>query len=133
MDLDDLFDRNDGRGARGHRDHDREYGHAADRYRERDDHPYNRDSYGDSDRWGSHGGSRRRGHDDDKLFEFSQIAHRLLANKKLLIPAGVLLLAVAALAAVFLLPLLGPLVDYVAKNGLLGVVEGLLKGAGEGK
>ena len=67
------------------------------------------------------------------MFELSQIAPRLLANKKLLIPVGVLLLAVAALAAVFVLPLLGQLVDYVAKNGLLGVVEGLLKGAGEGK
>ena len=67
------------------------------------------------------------------MFELSQIAPRPLANKKLLIPVGVLLLAVAALAAVFVLPLLGQLVDYVAKNGLLGVVEGLLKGAGEGK
>ena len=133
MDLDDLFDRNDRRGARGHRDHDREYGHYEDRRRDRDDYSYNRDSHGESERWGSHGSSRRGGRDDDEMFEFSQIAHRLLANKKVLIPVAVLLLALAALAAVFVLPLLGQLADYVAKNGLLGVVQGLLKGAGEGK
>jgi hypothetical protein len=75
----------------------------------------------------------KRGHDDDEMVIISNIMKRLLANKKLLILAGIVLLAVIVLAAIFILPLLGHVLDYVNKTGLKGVVERFWLGTGGGK
>jgi hypothetical protein len=135
MDLDDFFDRDSRRGRHGQRghDHDGDHGHDGPRHRQHDDYQYGQTPDDRSDRWlAQH--DRHRGHrDDDELFDLSRIPQRLRANKKLLIPVGVALLLVIALAATFLLPLVSQIVDYVGKRGLIGVVEALLKGAGGGQ
>jgi hypothetical protein len=133
MDLDDLFDRDRHRGTRGHRDHDEDDGHDEGRYRQHRDPLIVRGQYAEHDRRREHP-ERYHGHDDDDgLPDLSRIAQRLLANKKLLMLAAVVLLAVVALAAVFLLPLLGQVIDYLDKHGIKGVIDRVWQGLGSGK
>jgi len=56
-----------------------------------------------------------------------------MANKKLLVLAAVAVLVLLVLAAFFLLPLLGQVIDYVDKTGVKGVVDRVWQGEGGGK
>ena len=133
MDLDDIF------GNTRHQRHDQHW-HGPRRHDEQhhdDDldeerHGYcgdrdDRDHHGDSRRWS---GRHERG--DSESFDLEHLAHQALANKKVLVLAGVALVVVLVLAAIFLLPLLGQAVDYVDKSGLKGVID-RVQGTGGGK
>jgi hypothetical protein len=129
MELGDLFDRDHRRGSHGHREHDSDHGNQRGRYREHDDHLDDRDHHESGGRWQSQG-DRHQGHHGDDGFDFPQLGHRLLANKKLLVLAGFVLVPVLVVVAIFALPLLGQLLAYIDKNGLQGVLDRILKGSG---
>ena len=132
MDLNDLFDRDQRHSKQGHRNHNNNHGLDGGRHREYDDHPGNGGHSEESDRWLSHR-DRQYSQKDQELFDLSHFLQRLLENKKLLILAGVVLLAVIALVVIFALPLLGQALDYVDKSGLKGIVDRLLQGTGGAK
>jgi hypothetical protein len=144
MDLEDLFDGKHRRSKRRYHgsdhDHDRERDH--DHSHDEDHH---HDRYVESGRGRERDGSShgyepqhdprdyRHGHRHRDDSDLLQIGHRLLANKKLLVLAAVVALVLLALAAFFLLPLLGQAVDYIDKTGVKGVVDRVWQGEGGGK
>ena len=115
MNLNSLFDRNLRRGEHAHRNHNNN-GLVVGKHREYDNHSGNRNY--------------------EELFHRSDILQRLFENKKLLLLAGILLLALFAVIAVviiFALPLLGQALDYVDKSGLKSRVNQLLQVTGGAK
>jgi hypothetical protein len=146
MELDDLFDLNRGRDKRGSRDQDDRYERADGRNRDRDDehgrvegkyrtvaddHEDNRGQSEGRERWR---GDRERGHGDgDDMFDLENLAQRVLASRKLMIVAGVVVVGVVALAVVFWQPLFSLAVTLFEQSGLKSAVEGVRQGTGGGK
>jgi hypothetical protein len=135
MDLEDLFDGGSRRDKRGYRDQEDRYGGGEGQSRTYDDHQDDRGRREGSDRWSGYSDrDRQHGrHGSDDLFDIEQLLPRLLANKKLLALAAVVLVVIAALAAIFLLPLAGQAVAYIEKSGITGVVDTVQKATGGGK
>jgi hypothetical protein len=129
MDLDDLFNRDHRRSKHVHRDYEKNHGHLGGRHREYDHDSDDRDHHEWNDRWRDHGEHSYRHHNDD-VFDLSRLTHRLLANKKLLIPAGIVFLAAIVVAAILVLPLFGQALDFITESGLQGVIDQLLHGTG---
>ena len=117
MDFEDLFGHDNHRRKRGH-DH---YENHDDRHRgayDRDDRPHN----------ASYGYNYHSRHDG--LMKLSSLLPQLLANKKLLLTIGIVFLLAMALIAILILPLIGSIFDYINRNGLMGIFQWLLQGAG---
>ena len=57
----------------------------------------------------------------------------LLANKKLMISAGIVVLAIIVIAIAVVLPLFGQALDFISKSGLQDVIDRLLQGIGGAK
>jgi hypothetical protein len=129
MDLDDLFDFR--RRKHPHREHGHDPGPGQDAYPEHDDHRKGRDSPSGNSRWRDGVHRQHRHHDDDEWFGLAQVPHRLLANTRILFLAGAVLLAVTVLAAVFVLPLLGQILDLIERDGLKGLLDRAWQGTGE--
>jgi hypothetical protein len=75
--------------------------------------------------------SRRSHHDGD--VDIERLVHMILANKKLMLAAALVIVAVIVLAVIFLLPMLGPALDYLDKSGVKGVANRVLQESGSGK
>ncbi|SOB57576.1 conserved protein of unknown function [Pseudodesulfovibrio profundus] len=130
MDLEDLFNRNHRR--REHGSHDDKnnhghYGHGENRHA-----PFYHDHHNDSDQWRKHGDHQYNHHNDD-LLNLSHLVPRLLANKKILITAGIVILAIIVLALIIIVPLIGHAIDFISKSGLQGVIDRLLQLTGGAK
>jgi hypothetical protein len=75
----------------------------------------------------------RYNHHNDDLFNLSHLLPRLLANKKLMITAGIAALAVIVIAVIVVLPLFGQALDFISKSGLQGVIDRMLQLTGGAK
>jgi hypothetical protein len=132
MDLEDLFNRDHRSRKRGYRDHENKHGHYGDRHDENRHALFDRDHHDDNDQRRKHGDQQYNHHNDD-LFNLSHLLPRLLANKKILITAGILVLAIIVIAIVVVLPLFGQAIDFISKSGLQSVIDRLLQLTGGAK
>ncbi|MBU3948595.1 MAG: hypothetical protein KJ826_10295 [Proteobacteria bacterium] len=130
MDLEDLFNRDHHRRKREHHNYEKKHGHYGDRIGKNDHESYDKD-HDDDDRWSKNGDHKYRHHND--LLNISTLMPHLVANKKLLISAGIVLLAVIVLAGIILLPLLGQVIGYMDTIGVKGAVERVWQGSGGGR
>ena len=132
MGLEDLFNRDHHRRKSGYRDHEKKHGPYRGRYDENQHVSFDREHHDDSDQWRKHGNQHYNHHNHD-LFNLSHLLPRLLANKKLLILAGIVVLAIIVIAIVVVLPLFGQAFDFISKSGLQDVIDRLLQGTGGAK
>ena len=128
MDLEDIFKSDHNRRKRLYPNNDNKHEHYEDRKNKNDHDSYDQDHHEYNDRWSKHGDHKYRHHDD--MLNLSYLMPRLLAHKKLLISAGIVLLAVIVLVGIIVLPLLGQVLDYVDKIRFKGVIERVWQGSG---
>jgi hypothetical protein len=131
MGLEDLFNR-DHRRKREYHSHKNIHGSYKDRHGDNRYAPYGRDHRDENDQWHNHG-VRKYNHHNDDLINLSNLVPHLLANKKLLISGGIVVLAVIVLAVIIVLPLSGQVLDFISQSGLQGVIDRLLQLTGGAK
>lgn len=128
MDFEDLFNGKYHRRDHGKRHH--EDGHDRDRgkYGKFEDHEYHQRHHerGDLE---LERADRHHNHHDNEHLDLFLIGRRLLAQKKLLIPAAIVIVVFLGLAVILVLPWLGQAVEYIDRYGIKGVIERLWEGA----
>lgn len=132
MDLEDLLNRDHHRRRSGYRDHEKKHGHYWGRHDDNRHALFDRDHHDDNDQWRMHGNQQYNHHNHD-VFNLSHLLPLLLANKKLLILAGIVVLAIIVIAIVVVLPLFGQAIDFISKSGLQSVIDRLLQLTGGAK
>jgi hypothetical protein len=120
MDIEDLF--------RKRSNHGREHGQYRDK--EQDDH-YRHDKEDDRDRqygYDKHDSHNRHEFDLSHLRQYAPI---LMAHKKIVVIAAIVLAILGIVALLVLLPLAWKLVGYIGQTGIGGIAEALWKGTAE--
>lgn len=128
MDLEGLFNRYHHRKHEYHNHKSKHRSHN-DRYGENRYTVYDRDHRDEDDEWYPHG-VRKYNHHNTNGINLSHLVPHLLAHKKILISAGIAVVAVIVIAVTIVLAMFGQALAFISKSGLQGVIDRLLQSIG---